>query len=63
MKNELTISKAQLEVWEWKHTLHEEIKDMPLEEGIRYILEKGASVRKELYASGKRPSSSRKKGL
>ena len=34
------ISKAQLEVWEWKNALHEEIKDMELDKGLEYLLNK-----------------------
>lgn len=34
------ISKAQIEVWEWKERLYEEIKDLPENERLRYIREK-----------------------
>lgn len=34
------ISKAQLEVWEWKESLHNEIKDMELESGLKHFLKK-----------------------
>lgn len=33
-------SKAQIEVWEWKNAIYEQIKDMPLDEGVRLILKK-----------------------
>jgi hypothetical protein len=50
------ISKAQIEVWEWKNTLHEEIKNMPIENGLRYLVAKGAQVRKELDKNKKTSS-------
>ncbi len=34
------ISKAQLEVWEWKERAYESIKHLPLEEAIRVIHER-----------------------
>ena len=51
--NNKDVSKAQIEVWEWKQALHDEIKDLPLEEGLHHILAKGARLRKELEKSGK----------
>ena len=42
------ISRAQEEVWEWKQTLHDEIKEMPLEVGILYIQSKGAQLRERI---------------
>ncbi len=37
---ETNISKAQLEVWEWKNRLYEEIKDLPENEQLKYIINK-----------------------
>ena len=34
------ISKAQIEVWEWKERLYEEIKDLPENERLKYIRKK-----------------------
>ena len=36
---EIKISKAQLEVWEWKEKAYEEIKHLPLVEQMRIIHE------------------------
>jgi len=38
------VSKAQLEVWEWKEKAYEEIKDLPLGERINYIQKKGQAL-------------------
>ncbi len=35
---ETKISKAQLEVWEWKEKAYQEIKDLPKAEQLKYIL-------------------------
>lgn len=37
-------SKAQLEVWEWKEALYEELKDIPDSKKIEFILRKTAST-------------------
>ena len=34
------ISKAQIEVWDWKNSLYEEIKDIPDSQKIDYIHKK-----------------------
>ncbi|MBI3195445.1 MAG: hypothetical protein HYZ34_13420 [Ignavibacteriae bacterium] len=47
-----TISKAQIEVWEGKDSLQEEIKDMELSSGLRYLPKKASGTRKELVANG-----------
>jgi len=41
LKSTRKIPKAQREVWEWKQTLNEEIKNMSLADGLNYLLEKG----------------------
>ena len=46
------ISKSQIEVWEAKEQLQNEIKDMDMTTGIHYLLQKASTVRKELEASG-----------
>ena len=33
-------SKAQIEVWEWKEKLYEEIKNLPASDRISYLLRK-----------------------
>lgn len=35
---ESKLSKAQLEVWEWKEKAWQEIKDLPKEEQLSYIV-------------------------
>ena len=45
---ETKISKAQLEVWEWKSALHEEIKEMELDKGLDFLLNKAERVAAEL---------------
>ena len=37
---EAKISNAQLEVWEWKNNLYEEIKDIPRFKKLKYIKKK-----------------------
>jgi hypothetical protein len=34
------VSKAQIEVWDWKETLYEELKDIPKLERLNYIKSK-----------------------
>ncbi len=46
------ISKTQLEVWEVKDSLHNEIKDMTVEKGIHYLLQKASETRKKLESTG-----------
>jgi hypothetical protein len=47
---EAKISKAQVEVWEWKEKAYEQIKNMTKEERIKFIL----SQTKDLAARLKR---------
>lgn len=44
------ISKAQLEVWEWKEELQEQIKNLPKGEQIRFIQNQTAQTIQELLA-------------
>ena len=52
---EAKTSKAQMEVWEWKEKLSEELKKVPLSDQQKYIREKTrAIVAKLKVAKGKR---------
>ena len=42
------ISKAQLDVWDAKERLYEEVKDMELRDGLHYLLQKAARVAEDL---------------
>jgi len=37
---EAKTSKAQIEVWEWKNNLYEEIKNIPRDKQLKYIRNK-----------------------
>ena len=37
---EAKISKAQIEVWEWKENLYKELKSIPRSEKLKYIRNK-----------------------
>ena len=37
---ESKVSKAQIEVWEWKDSLFEELKNIPKEQRLKFIREK-----------------------
>ncbi|HLG34278.1 MAG TPA: hypothetical protein VI757_05305 [Bacteroidia bacterium] len=37
---ETKVSKAQLEVWEWKEKLYEELKNIPESKRIGYLIDK-----------------------
>ncbi|MPR32424.1 hypothetical protein [Salmonirosea aquatica] len=43
------ISKAQLEVWEWKEKLYEEFKDMPLREAMQIMHDRTQPIIEEIY--------------
>jgi hypothetical protein len=45
---ETKTSKAQLEVWEWKEKAWQQIKDMPLQKGIEFILEQTKMLAEEI---------------
>jgi hypothetical protein len=45
------ISKSQLEVWEWKEKLYEEIKDIPDDKKIDYIIKKTSETVNRLKSS------------
>jgi hypothetical protein len=42
------VSKAQLEVWEWKEKLYEEIKNIPTLERLKYLNNKVSLTMKSL---------------
>ncbi len=50
---ESKVSKAQLEVWEMKERLYEQIKDIPSAEQLIYIKEKTAESIKKIFAERK----------
>ncbi len=53
------VSKAQLEVWEWKQTLYEETKHLSTAEALKYLVEKSQTT----VASLKRQNLKRQKLL
>ncbi len=52
MKN-YRISNAQLEVWEWKESLYQEVKNMSIKDALKYIIEKGANISKQIKKKNK----------
>ncbi len=44
-------SKAQLEVWQWKESAYEQIKDMPLNKAIEFIIEQTKPLTEILKAN------------
>jgi len=42
------VSKAQLEVWEWKEKAYNQIKDMPLGKGIEFIMQQTGQIADEI---------------
>ncbi|MBN2352382.1 MAG: hypothetical protein JXD23_07425 [Spirochaetales bacterium] len=52
------VSKALMEVWEWKEEIYDLVKDLPLEEQVNRIMElareTGAETRKSQLAGGKK---------
>lgn len=47
MKNKF-FSKSQEEVWEWKESLYQEVKDLPVPEAIDYLLKKAEEAKHKL---------------
>jgi len=37
---ESKVSKSQIEVWEWKDSLYEDLKDIPKDQRLKFIKEK-----------------------
>ena len=48
---EAKISKAQLEVWEWKEKLSSELLKIPVKDRAKYITEKAKKARKRIEDS------------
>jgi len=42
------VSKAQLEVWDWKEKAYNQIKDMSLEKGIEFIMQQTKQLADDL---------------
>ena len=51
------ISKAQLEVWEWKEKAYELIKDLPKDKQIDFILSQTKEIVERIKANKKKLSS------
>jgi hypothetical protein len=45
---ETKVSKAQIEVWDWKETLYEELKNIPKSERLSYIKGKVSETIKKI---------------
>ena len=39
------ISQAQIEVWKWKESINNEIKNLEIKEGLKFILKKSKLTR------------------
>ena len=55
---EAKTSKAQLEVWEWKEKLSEELNNIPLKDQQKYIHEKTRSIVAKLKSVKRKGSKS-----
>ncbi|RPI17538.1 MAG: hypothetical protein EHM58_08665 [Ignavibacteriae bacterium] len=44
---ESAISKAQIELWEIKEEIAEEVKDLSLDEKLKYVIDKSRRAREE----------------
>ena len=53
---EAKVSKAQLEVWEWKEKAYDQIKDMSLEKGIEFIMQQTKQISDEIKKKRKAKS-------
>ena len=45
---EAKVSKAQLEVWEWKEKAYSQVKDMPLDKAIGFFIQQAKPIADEL---------------
>ena len=52
-KNEMWVSEAQKEVWEWKERLYEETKHLSMADMLNYINEKTKKLMDEIEAKRK----------
>jgi hypothetical protein len=48
---ESKVSKAQEEVWEWKDSLFEELKNIPKEDRLKFIKEKSKKIIEQIKHS------------
>ena len=55
VQNKYQISKSQIEVWNWKKSIHEEIKDLRLEDGLKYIIDKANRNKEILFPTINKP--------
>lgn len=51
MINDKKVSKAQLEVWEWKDKLYNEVKNMNSKEALKYLVKKSEKTVESLKLS------------
>jgi hypothetical protein len=54
------VSKAQLEVWEWKEKAYNQIKDMSLDKGIDFIMEQTRHISDKIKKRSKQKARARK---
>ena len=54
--SELKVSKALLEVWEWKDAIYQEVKHLPTKQALRKIMENAEKTARKLNL-GLRPAS------
>ena len=48
---ESKISKAQIEVWEWKKSAYDQIKDLPMEDQMKFIIAQTRKTIKQIKES------------
>jgi hypothetical protein len=46
---ESKVSKSQIEVWEWKDSLYEDLKDIPKDQRLKFIKEKVKKTIEQLF--------------
>jgi len=52
---ESDVSKSQKEVWEWKESLFEELKNIPKDERLKFIREKAKKAMEKLNRTTPEP--------
>jgi hypothetical protein len=52
---ESKVSTAQEEVWEWKDSLFEELKNIPKEDRLKFIKEKSKKIIEQIKHSAEKP--------
>ena len=55
------VSKAQLEVWEWKEAAYQQIKDVPYGQRIQFIINQTKDIVEEIKKKKVQPSPSERK--